>query len=162
MQPTRVCSDVFPRDLRPAAMFGLRLLDPLLPLTDASKRDERGEVAIAFRVPGEKCCRISVNDELRADDRPHRTLAGVARLVRVRGGIPTVVILERRHRLDAESRQAAQVGGVRDAEMRVAELTRVARECLGRDGAIRERKAGVGSELYVHIALVKALAFDTD
>src|SRR5438094_8648410 len=105
MQPTRVCSDVFPRDLRPAAMFGLRLLDPLLPLTDASKRDERGEIAVALRVTGEKGRGISVDDEFRADDRPHGALARVARLVRMRGGIPTLIVLERRHRVDAESRQ---------------------------------------------------------
>ncbi len=57
-------------------------------------------------------------------------------------------ILEWRHRFGGEAGKAAEVGGVGDAEMRVAEGASVAGESLGRDRAVGEREAGVSSEFY--------------
>jgi hypothetical protein len=57
-------------------------------------------------------------------------------------------ILEGRHRFGGEAGEAAEVRGVGDADMRVAEGASVAGESLGRDRAVGEREAGVSSEFY--------------
>jgi len=61
-------------------------------------------------------------------------------------------IFEGRHRFGGEAGEAAEVGGVGDAEMRVAEGASVVGESLGGDGAVGKGEAGVSSQFYEHKA----------
>src|SRR5436190_4894336 len=139
-----------PGDARTAAPLALSFLVPLLPLSHARQRRQRGDVAVPLLVAGEKRRGASVDIELHADDRPHGTLADVAGLIRVRRRVGALQILEWRHGFDAELGQRAEIRGVGDAEMAEAELTRASRQGLRGNGAVGEGEAGVGAELDVH------------
>jgi hypothetical protein len=59
-------------------------------------------------------------------------------------------IPDRRHCLDGELRHATEIGAVGDADVRVAEVTRTARERLGRNGSVAEREGRVRPQFRVH------------
>ena len=112
MQVRRMLGDLRPGHLRPAAPLALHLLLPRVPLSDARHRHERGEILIPALRAREKRRRMSVDDDLRADDRLHGILADHARVVRVLRDRRAHRMLERRHRLDRELRDAAQIRGI--------------------------------------------------
>ena len=99
MEPGAVLGDFAPGHVRPAAARLPVGLGPARPRAHARTRDERGEVAIAFGGADDERGGPPVHAELGADDRPQR---------------PT------QPRRVHEPRNAAEVGGVGDAEGGVA------------------------------------------
>jgi hypothetical protein len=112
MKTRRVLGDVRPGDLGASAPFALHLLVPLLPLPDARQRYERGQVPISVGIACEERGGTPVDVELRPGNRTHRILTRTTILIAVPLGVRAERILEWRHRLDAEARHAAQVGGI--------------------------------------------------
>src|SRR3954469_2068895 len=131
-----MCDDVRPFDLWTSALFCLRFFDPSVPLTHSGDRDERGEILIAFRTAREKSGWMSVDDQLRADDRANRPLAEWARLVIVLLEAWTHCALAGRHRFGGEARDSTQIRGVRNSEMRVSHEPSVSREIFGTHRAV--------------------------
>ena len=141
MQSVRMRRDVRPGDLRTSTPFSLNFLVPLFPLTYTRQRDESGQVFVpALRFRDERR-RLSLDVELRADDRKHGGLARRAAIVGVSLGVRAHRILERRHRFDRELRDPAQIRGIGDSEMAIPLRACVLRQRFGRDGAVGEGKA---------------------
>src|SRR5690349_9997318 len=115
MQSVRMCRDVCPRDLRTSTSFSLNFFVPLLPLTYTRQRDESGQVLVPAPRFRDECRRPSLDVELRANNRKHGILTGLAALIGVSFDIRTHRIFERRHRFDRELRDSAEVRGISDS-----------------------------------------------
>src|SRR5215831_15044097 len=102
MQSFGVPNELRPGDLGTSATLALFLLLPRAPLADARQRDQRGDVLVPALRPREKRGGISVDDELRTDDRPHGRLARLAGTIGVPLDVRAFGVLHRRHRVDGE------------------------------------------------------------
>ena len=118
---------VGPAHARPPARHVRRLARPAAQVGHAGAGHQRGEVAVALAAPHQEGERPPVHLDLRAGDGPD------PRLLRRRG----------------EPRDAAEVGGVGEADGGIAERRRARGERLGRHGAVAEREGAVGAELDV-------------
>src|SRR4051812_12561686 len=129
---------MLPRDARSASSPGLFRFFPALPITNASERDERGEILIALRCSRDEGRGMTVDVQLRSNNRLHGTLTNGAVVLAeclVIGDALAGGILRWRHRFDGELCDATEVGAVGDTEMRISELARAPGQGFGRDGA---------------------------
>ncbi len=113
-----VAGHLLPGHSRPPAPPALRVLFPGGPTAHARRGDERGDVAIALRVPRQKGGGLAVHIDLRADDEFQRRIAGPRRELRADDG--------------------AEVGGVGDGDAAVAERMRARDQRFGGRRSVTE------------------------